>query len=95
MRPQSKSYINKMENTIRMPLIMKNTVMKDKKTGEKRTGKIIDEGKNTFKIIFGNEEKTITKNNHIFIFNEKGKQIEIDGKTITRKPEDRIMIKLK
>ena len=95
MRPQSKSYINKMENTIRMPLIMKNTVIKNKKTGEKRTGKIIDESKNTFKILFNQETKIITKNNHTFTFNENGKQIEIDGKTIMRKPEDRIMIKSK
>jgi RNase P/RNase MRP subunit p29 len=95
MHPRWKSYKNKMENTIRMPLLMKNTVIKNKKTGEKKQGKIIDESKNTFKIMFNDTIKIITKNNHTFIFNENGKQIEIDGKTIMRKPEDRIMIKSK
>jgi RNase P/RNase MRP subunit p29 len=84
-----------MEKTARMPLIMKNTSIISKKTGERRAGKIVGETKNTFRIIIGNEEKTIAKSSHKFIFTEKGRTIEIDGKTIMRRPEDRIMTKTK
>lgn len=79
-----------MEPTIRMPLIMKNTVFTDKTTGEKRSGKIIDETKSTFRILIDEKIITVTKNNHIFTFNENGKTIEIDGQTIERRSEDRI-----
>ncbi len=57
--------------------------------GKTKTGKIIDETKNTFKIKKNNKTITILKNKKKFrIGNE-----EINGEKITKKPQDRIKIK--
>lgn len=54
-------------------------------------GKVIDETYNTFKIETKGKEKTVIKNNCIFIFTLPNKQkVEVDGKLLVSRPEDRI-----
>ncbi|MEM1998152.1 MAG: ribonuclease P protein subunit [Candidatus Bathyarchaeia archaeon] len=55
-------------------------------------GKVIDETKNTFKILCkNNEEKILIKENCIFHFTLPDKTvIEIDGKVLIGRPEDRV-----
>ncbi len=58
-------------------------------------GKVIDETYNTFKIETNTKEKTIPKNGTIFIFHlPNGKRVEVDGKVLISRPEDRIKKKL-
>lgn len=55
------------------------------------SGKIIDETKNTFKIICGGEEKVLIKENCIFHLTLPDKTIiEVDGKVLIGRPEDRV-----
>ncbi|MBS7648526.1 MAG: ribonuclease P protein subunit [Candidatus Bathyarchaeia archaeon] len=55
------------------------------------SGRIIDESRNTFKILCGNEEKILIKENCVFHFTLPDKTIvEIDGKVLIGRPEDRV-----
>lgn len=56
------------------------------------SGKVIDETYNTIKIETKNKkEKIIIKNNTIFIFTLPDKtKVEVDGKVLIGRPEDRI-----
>jgi ribonuclease P protein subunit POP4 len=55
-------------------------------------GRVIDETYNTLKIeIKGEKEKTIPKENCIFIFTLPNKvKVQVDGKLLISRPEDRI-----
>ncbi|MEM2936743.1 MAG: ribonuclease P protein component 1 [Candidatus Bathyarchaeia archaeon] len=54
-------------------------------------GKVIDETKKTLVILHGNERKTVTKDAAIFHFTmPNGTIVEIDGKAIVGRPEDRV-----
>lgn len=57
----------------------------------KVTGKIVDETQNTFVILQSGKEKIIAKNTSVFHFTlEDGTVIEIDGKLLVGRPEDRV-----
>ena len=59
-------------------------------------GKIIDETRNTFTILQNNRKKVVVKDISIFNFMmPDGTIIEIDGKTIIGRPEDRIKKRLR
>lgn len=60
------------------------------------TGKVIDESYNTLKIeTKDGKEKTLIKANCTFVFTLPNKQkVEIDGKLLVSRPEDRIKKKL-
>jgi len=54
-------------------------------------GKVIDETRKTLVILHGNERKTVTKNVAVFHFTmPNGTIVEIDGKAIVGRPEDRV-----
>ena len=55
-----------------------------------KSGKILDETKNTFLIEINNQQKKIAKNIASFQFNIDGKKIIINGLKIMYRPEDRI-----
>ena len=59
-------------------------------------GKVIDESYNTLRIeIKEGKEKIIPKNNSIFIFTlPNGVKVEVDGKLLISRPEDRIKKKI-
>lgn len=58
-------------------------------------GLIIDETYNMLKIEVKEKEKLIPKNTTIFIFTlPNGKKVEVDGKLLVGRPEDRIKKKL-
>jgi ribonuclease P protein subunit POP4 len=59
-------------------------------------GKVIDESYNTLKIeTKEGKEKVIPKNNSIFIFTlPNGVKVEVDGKLLISRPEDRIKKKI-
>ncbi|MEJ2242675.1 MAG: ribonuclease P protein subunit [Candidatus Bathyarchaeota archaeon] len=60
------------------------------------TGKIIYETRNTFTILQNNTKKVVIKDISIFNFVMfDGTVIEIDGKTIIGRPEDRIKKRLR
>jgi ribonuclease P protein subunit POP4 len=55
------------------------------------SGKIIDETRNTFKILHNNDEKILIKRDCIFHFILPDKTIiEVDGKVLIGRPEDRV-----
>ncbi|MCD6465537.1 ribonuclease P protein subunit [Candidatus Bathyarchaeota archaeon] len=55
------------------------------------SGKIIDETRNTFRILCKGEEKVLIKENCIFHFTLPDKTVvEIDGKVLIGRPEDRV-----
>ena len=54
-------------------------------------GTIIDETRNTFKILHNGKRKTVIKHSAIFNFNfSDGSIVEIDGKLLVGRPEDRM-----
>lgn len=53
-------------------------------------GKIVDETKNTLKVRAGSRVLTVMKNAIMFKANINGKNIEIDGRCLMARPEDRI-----
>jgi ribonuclease P protein subunit POP4 len=53
-------------------------------------GKIIDETKNMFEIKTKETRKKIIKDQCVFEFIIKGEKIQIDGKSLTKRPEERI-----
>ncbi|MBS7639248.1 MAG: ribonuclease P protein subunit [Candidatus Bathyarchaeia archaeon] len=55
------------------------------------SGRVIDETKNTFKILSRDGEKVLIKENCIFHFTLPDKTvIEVDGKVLIGRPEDRV-----
>jgi ribonuclease P protein subunit POP4 len=55
------------------------------------TGKVVDETRNTFTILSNGEKKVIIKDTAIFEFAmPDGAVVEIDGKVIMGRPEDRL-----
>jgi ribonuclease P protein subunit POP4 len=55
-----------------------------------KTGKIIDETKNTFIIEIKNQKRKISKKIATFEFEIQGEKITIDGSKIAFRPENRI-----
>jgi len=54
-------------------------------------GKVIDETKNTFTIMHEGKAKSVIKNTAIFSFKFlNGTTVEIDGKLLVGRPEDRL-----
>jgi ribonuclease P protein subunit POP4 len=54
-------------------------------------GKVIDETKNTFIIIHKGKAKSVVKNSAVFNFQfSDGTIVEIDGKLLVGRPEDRL-----
>jgi len=54
-------------------------------------GRVIDETRKTLVILHGNERKTIAKDVAVFYFTmPNGTIVEIDGKAIVGRPEDRV-----
>jgi len=59
------------------------------------SGKVIDETYSTLRIETKGGEKTVIKENCVFIFTLPNKQkVEVDGKLLVSRPEDRIKKKL-
>jgi len=59
------------------------------------TGRVIDETYNTFKIETRDGEKTVVKGNCVFVFTLPDKtKVQVDGKLLISRPEDRIKKKL-
>ncbi len=59
------------------------------------SGKVIDESYNTLKIETKKGEKIVVKENCVFVFTLPDKQkVEVDGKLLVSRPEDRIKKKL-
>ena len=55
------------------------------------TGKVVDETRNTFTISYNSEKKVIIKDTAVFEFAiPDGTVVEIDGKVIMGRPEDRL-----
>jgi ribonuclease P protein subunit POP4 len=55
------------------------------------SGKIIDETRNTFTILNEGRRKTVLKNSSVFHFKfSDGTIVEIDGKILVGRPEDRL-----
>jgi ribonuclease P protein subunit POP4 len=55
------------------------------------TGKVVDETRNTFTILQNNAQKVVVKDTSVFDFVlQDGTVVEIDGKVIMGRPEDRI-----
>ena len=55
-----------------------------------KSGKIIDETKNTFLIEIENQQKRIAKNTAIFEFEYDRKKTIVEGSRLIYRPEDRI-----
>ena len=55
-------------------------------------GEIVDETKNTFVIMVGNQKKRIIKSTIAFRMDNQSK--EINGKDIAKRPEDRIKMRI-
>ncbi len=58
-------------------------------------GQIIAETRNTLTISQGKKEKTVAKDGASFIFNLGGTSVEVEGKTLIGRPEDRVKKKNK
>lgn len=55
------------------------------------SGRVIDETRNTLKILHGGKEKTVIKETSVFHFTlPDGTVVEINGKSIVGRPEDRL-----
>ena len=59
------------------------------------SGKVVDETYNTLRIETKGKEKTIIKGNSVFAFTLPDKtKVQVDGKLLVSRPEDRIKKKL-
>ncbi len=55
------------------------------------SGRVIDESKNTFTILHAGKEKDVVKETAVFRFKfSDGAIVEIDGKLLVGRPEDRL-----
>jgi ribonuclease P protein subunit POP4 len=60
------------------------------------SGKIIDETRNTFTILYEGKRRTIAKDSAIFHFSLSGGTIvEVDGKLLLGRPENRLKRRIK
>jgi ribonuclease P protein subunit POP4 len=80
------------QNLVRHELIgLKVKVAKSADPTQKFSGMVVDETYNTFKIESKGKERVIPKKNSIFIFTlPNGMKVEIEGKILISRPEDRI-----
>ena len=81
------------QNLVRHELIsLPVKIVKSTDTTQKGiTGKIIDETYNTLKIETKNGEKSVIKENCVFMFTLPNKtKVQVDGKLLVSRPEDRI-----
>lgn len=59
-------------------------------------GKVIDETRNTLVLESGGKQKTLIKEDSVFLFTiPSGERVRVSGKIIVARPEDRIKKKLK
>ncbi len=66
-------------------------VLKSKnKSQEKMKGLVVDETKKTIKVDTKKEEKTIPKQDTVFMFKKNKKVIKVNGNDIMFRPEERI-----
>jgi ribonuclease P protein subunit POP4 len=65
------------------------------KSQKKIKGLIIAETRNTLIISHGKKETTVAKGETSFIFNLGGTSVEVEGKTLIGRPEDRVKKKPK
>jgi len=81
------------ENLVRHELIgLKARIVKSTDPTQKGlNGIVVDESYNTLKIETKGKEKIISKANSIFIFTlPNGVKVEVEGKVLISRPEDRI-----
>lgn len=81
------------QNLVRHELIgLKVNIYKSTDSTQKGIyGMIIDETYNTLKIKTRNKEKTVVKENCVFVFTLPDKtKVQVDGKLLVSRPEDRI-----
>ncbi|MGC8812653.1 MAG: ribonuclease P protein component 1 [Candidatus Aenigmatarchaeota archaeon] len=86
------------ENLVRHELIGLEVKIKESTdpTLKNLKGRVIDETYNTLKIEVKGKEKVIPKSNCIFIFILPNKtKVQVDGKVLVARPEDRIKKKFK
>jgi len=62
---------------------------------KKIKGLIIAETRNTLTLSQGKKERTVAKGEASFIFNLAGTLVEVEGKTLIGRPEDRVKKKSK
>lgn len=65
------------------------------KSQKKIKGSIVAETRNTLTLSNGKKEKTVSKGEASFIFNLGGTLVEVKGKTLIGRPEDRVKKKPK
>ncbi|OGD59963.1 hypothetical protein A3K78_04210 [Candidatus Bathyarchaeota archaeon RBG_13_52_12] len=65
------------------------------KSQKKIKGSIVAETRNTLTLSNGKKEKTVSKGEASFIFNLGGTLVEVKGKTLIGRPEDRVKKKSK
>lgn len=85
------------QNLVRHELIgLKIRVESSTNKGQKGlTGTVVDETYNTLRIENKDKEKTVAKENCSFIFTLPDKtKVQVDGKLLVSRPEDRIKKKL-
>ena len=84
------------QNLVRHELIgLKVRIAKSTDPTQKFSGTVVDETCNTLKIETKGKERTIPKGNSIFIFTlPNGMKVEVDGKILISRPEDRIKKKI-
>jgi len=81
------------QNLVRHELIgLKVRISKSTDSTQKGiSGTVVDESYNTLKIESSGREKTVVKSNCTFVFTLPGRtRVEVDGKVIVSRPEDRI-----
>jgi ribonuclease P protein subunit POP4 len=80
------------QNLVRHELIgLKVKIAKSTDPTQKFSGTVIDETYNMFVIETKGKEKRIPKKNSIFIFTlPNGMKVEVEGKILISRPEDRI-----
>ena len=65
------------------------------KSQKKIKGSIVKETRNTLTLSDGKKEKTVAKGEASLIFNLGGTLVEVEGKTLIGRPEDRVKKKPK
>ena len=85
------------ENITRHELIGLDAIISggDNKSQKNIKGSIVAETRNTLTLSDGKKEKTVVKRDVSFIFNLGGALVEVEGKTIIGRPEDRVKKKPK
>jgi ribonuclease P protein subunit POP4 len=69
-------------------------VLKDSNPSNKFIGFVTDESKNTL-TIEGNKKRIIAKKDAVLLLTINGKTVQIEGKSLLGRPEDRIKRKIK